>query len=98
MFTSFLKFPEKFNISHLEAKFPDFINTYLNFDPKTKPERIYLYPLTKFHLKSLHIKSFLFIDSYEQLYFGIIIGFLFLLVVCFNYMSLSTARYMTRRL
>ena len=94
--TSFVKLPEGYNLNSLEAKFPDFIDSYLSFDPKQKPQRIYLYPLTEFHLKSLHIKSFLFIDSYEQLYFGLVIGLLFLLVVCFNYMSLSTARYMNR--
>ncbi|MFC1726534.1 ABC transporter permease [candidate division KSB1 bacterium] len=96
MFTCFLKFPVNHGIAALEAKFPDFIDKYLNFDPKKTPERLYLYPLEKFHLKSLHIKSFLFIDSFEQLYFGLVIGVLFLLVVCFNYMSLSTSRYMNR--
>jgi len=94
--TVFVRLPENYDAAGFERKFSDFIKRYLAGDPGSEPKRMYLYPLTEFHLKSLHISSSLYIDSYEQLYMAIAVAVIFLLVICFNFMILSTAGYMSR--
>ncbi|MFC1564915.1 FtsX-like permease family protein, partial [candidate division KSB1 bacterium] len=52
----------------------------------------YLKPLLDFRHDSRHIDSIIFGSNSAVLYFFFIIGFLLLLIVCFNYINLTTAR------
>jgi len=93
--TTCIMLPKKYDEAQVENKFAGFITKHFPDSPDS-PFRMYLFPLLDFHLKSQHIRSNLYWDTTTQIYMAFATGLLFLLVVCLNYMSLSTARYMNR--
>jgi len=83
---------------NLEAKFPGFIKKHFA-DSSDSPQRMYLFPLLEFRKKAedLDIRTYLWWDEpYSVSYFFIGMAVGLLLIVCINFMNLSTARYMQR--
>ncbi|MCK5146331.1 ABC transporter permease [bacterium] len=72
---------------HLHAKLPDF---------KEQSIRFSAFPLKNIHLKSLHIQSNYRPTMSMIFWFIILIGFVILIIVCINFMNLSTARFIGR--
>jgi putative ABC transport system permease protein len=96
--TTFLKIPERISAGLLEERFPAFVGKYFSDAPES-PKRLFLLPLLDFRrqVERLDLRSYLiegtpFVVSYSL----IAMAFVLLLVVCFNFMNLSTARYMHR--
>jgi len=79
----------------LNDKLPAFLNKYYPVSPNT-PKQMYLFPLLDVRLHSLHISSFMVRHDIVQPYLLLITGLFLLIIVCINFMNLSTARYMTR--
>ncbi|MFC2088081.1 ABC transporter permease [Calditrichota bacterium] len=65
-------------------------------DKPESPKKIYLYPLTEIAYDTFHIDNYYGSSASIGKYIFLIIGLLFLLIVCFNYVNLSTARYSER--
>ena len=57
---------------------------------------MYLLPLTDLNLRSLNIWSLWRRQVPEIIYFTFVIGFILLLIVCFNFMNLTTTQYVQR--
>ena len=79
----------------LEHKFQTFIEKNLSKSP-VFPKHLYLLPLVDQYLKSLSIRGVWRQDSKMVYYLILAIGIVLLLVVCFNFMNLATAQYLTR--
>ncbi|MCJ7579614.1 MAG: ABC transporter permease, partial [Candidatus Aminicenantes bacterium] len=83
---------------NLETKFPAFIQKHFA-DSSDSAQRIYLFPLPEFRKKAedLDILTYLmWFEPYSVSYFFIGMALGLLLIVCINFMNLSTARYMQR--
>jgi putative ABC transport system permease protein len=96
--TAFLKIPERISPGLLEEKFPPFVGKYFSDFPDS-PKRLFLLPLLDFRrqVESLDLRSHLFEGTpFVVSYFLIAMALVLLLVVCVNFMNLSTARYMHR--
>ena len=65
-------------------------------DNRESPKRFYLFPITKMAHFTFHIDNYYGSESFVPYVFFLIIGILFLLIVCFNFVNLSTARYTAR--
>lgn len=91
---SFLLLAEGYDAARLEAKFPGIIDKYFAESPDT-PLRLYLHPLKDFALNSQDIDVYWNSGgaNFPVLW---IVAALLLLIACFNYMNLSTARHVTR--
>lgn len=92
---TYLLLPENFNAQSLETKFASFLNKYYADIPES-PKQFYLLPLTDF------IQHTIGIDTYQDKIFPVVIylllvsGIVLLLIGCFNFISLSTARNIVR--
>lgn len=96
--TSFVKLPFSIFPDKLEEKFPIFVGKYFSDSPDS-PKRLFLLPLLDFRrqVESLDLSSYLFEGTpFVVSYFFIAMAFVLLLVVCINFMNLSTARYLHR--
>ena len=93
--SAFLLLDETANPNQLEKKLPVFINKYIEED-QNSTQRIYLLPLLDFRLNSKHIRSFWISQDSFTSYIMMFTGILILLIACFNFMNLSTSRYMGR--
>jgi putative ABC transport system permease protein len=65
-------------------------------DSPLSPKKMYLFPFLDFRLKSQHITSFLPSSIPASVIIVLAFGAILLLVVCINFINLSTARYMHR--
>jgi putative ABC transport system permease protein len=93
---TFVRLREESDPQDLEQRFPGFIQSRLSH-LKTPPTQMYLLPLTDLYLKSLDIYSGLWkIYPLPLLLLTLGAGITLLLVVCFNFMNLATAQYITR--
>lgn len=79
----------------LEHKFQTFVGKNLSKSP-VFPKHLYLLALVDQHLKSLSIRGVWRQDSKMVYYLILAIGMVLLLVICFNFMNLATAQYLTR--
>lgn len=95
--TIFVKLRRNAHLENFERKLPGFTKQYIPkyFDNK---ERLYLFPF-----KDIHLNSIGFIgplrektESPIQFYFIVGVSVFLLLIVCINFMNLSTARYVNR--
>jgi putative ABC transport system permease protein len=96
--TTFIRLPEETSPGLLEERFPTFVGKYFSDSPDS-PKRLFLLPFLDFRrqMESLDLRSHLFEGvPYVVSYFLIAMTFVLLLVVCINFMNLSTARYMHR--
>jgi len=95
---AFIRLSGKGDQKNLENKFPAFIQRHFA-DSSDAPQRIYLFPLLEFRKKAedLDIRTYLmWFEPYSVSYFFIGMAVGLLLIVCINFMNLSTARYMQR--
>ena len=65
-------------------------------DPDKRPIRTSLFPFKDMRLKGHHIQTFIATNHPTSVFIGIFIGMLLLVVVCINFINLSTARSMHR--
>ncbi len=93
--SSFLLLPENSNPDEIDLKLQSFIDKYYAHTPDS-PTRMYLFPFKDFFFKSRHIDSYMSQGFIAVFVLLLIIGVVFLIVVSFNYMNLSTARSITR--
>ena len=96
--TTFIKIPERISPAQLEERFPTFIGKYFSDSPDS-PKRLFLLSFLDFRrqVESLDLRSYLIEGTPSSVsYFLIAMAFVLLLVVCINFMNLSTARYMHR--
>jgi putative ABC transport system permease protein len=91
----FLLLSDKFKPAQLEKKFPVFLEKFIE-KSTSSPKRFYLLPLLDYHLNSKYIASNLTKSSPGELFSTISLAITFLLIVCLNFVNLSTARYSTR--
>jgi len=92
---AFLLLPEGFNPFLLEEKLPAIIDKYFPASVE-KPSGMYLLPLLDVYLNSFEIRSYMENTHPAVPVLMIVIGMIVLLVVCINFVNLSTARYSTR--
>ena len=96
MCATFVRLRQESDPQDLEQRFPGFIQSRLSH-LKAPPTQMYLLPLTDLYLKSLDIYSGLWmIYPWPLLLLTLAAGITLLLVVCFNFMNLATAQYITR--
>ncbi len=95
--TAFFKLAPGTEPIKLQEKFPAFVASLLP-DLQRHGEQLTLFPLTDIHLHSLHILHHFAqqCESPDQIFLILGTGIALLLIVCVNFMNLSTARYMTR--
>jgi len=92
---TFLLLPEDYDPGLLEEKLPAVGKKYIAESPES-PDRMYLFPLHDFRMGSNDIDSFMLTTMPGDVYTFFFIGVLILLVVCINFINLSTARYSER--
>ncbi|MEZ4896118.1 MAG: ABC transporter permease [Saprospiraceae bacterium] len=95
-FSTFMLLPKGYPYKNLEAQFPDFIDKHMAgyYDQGKASDRtkLHLMPLTDIHLRS-HLDSEIEENGdIRRIYIFAVIALLVLLIACFNYMNLSTAR------
>ncbi len=84
---TYMKLKKNYNPDDLERKFPEFLKKYGREDVV-----FHLQPLTGIHLHG-NIRNDLEANSdIRYIYIFSVIAFLIILIACFNYMNLSTAR------
>ncbi|MBI1227229.1 MAG: FtsX-like permease family protein [Bacteroidetes bacterium] len=100
-FSTFLLLPKGYDGAALEAKFPAFIDKYMNgqFGDGVTPSKATSLDLTR--LTDIHLHSHLDSEIEEngdikRVWIFCIIALFVLLIACINYMNLSTARSTTR--
>ncbi len=78
-----------------DRNFSSFVSKHFN-GLSDRPVELYLYPLTELYLRPMYLNTW-FIGMTPMLYYSIMaIAVIILLVVCINFMNLSTARYINR--
>jgi len=93
--TTFVRLAEQADRTKLEQKFPAFIDNQLSNSPDF-PKKMYLLPLTDLNLNSFNIWGLWRKQVPEIIYLTFVIGFILLLIVCFNFMNLTTTQYVQR--
>lgn len=78
-----------------ERKLPEFVSKYYPSD-NNYLRQLYLHPLTGFHLNSMHIDSFLNCQLATACYIFYAISIVLLMIACFNFVNLATAKSITR--
>ena len=79
----------------LARKFPDLLARYMGTEIRATND-YHLQPLTRIHLYSKQDFGFLWRGDISQLYLLLSVGGFVVLIACFNFMNLSTARYTGR--
>lgn len=97
MFQSYLLLNEQVSPAEIEKKFPGFVAKYIVNNPQADGKNdIHLQPLTSIHLHS-HLMGEIGTNSnstYVYVFAGV--ALFILLIACFNFTNLSTARSLTR--
>ena len=92
---AFLLVPEGFDQARFEERLPAFMGKYFEDYPES-PQKMYLFPLLDFRLKSEHITSLVASSNPISVFIILSIGVLLLVIVSINFINLSTVRYMHR--
>jgi len=93
--TGFVRLVQNAGPSLIDQKMDLILNQFYPEKPES-PKKIYLYPLTEIAYDTFHIDNYYGSSASAGKYFFLIIGLLFLLIGCFNYVNLSIARYSER--
>jgi len=96
--TTYIRVPPGAEATFLEAKLPGFIDKYYPDHPES-PKSMYLLPLLEFRhqVEALDLRSNLSPGTpYVTAIFLVGMAVVLLLIVCINFMNLSTARYLHR--
>jgi putative ABC transport system permease protein len=97
MFQSYLLLSDKSSAGSLEKKFPAFVNKYITNNPQADGKQdIHLQPLTAIHLHSNMVGEIGINGDITYIYVFAGVAFFILLIACFNFTNLSTARSLTR--
>jgi putative ABC transport system permease protein len=92
---TFVKLAENNDSNRLKHKFAAFIETHLS-GLTVVPKDLYLLALADLHLRSFHVQGVWQKDVQNAYLLVLAAGIAMLLVVCFNFMNLATAQYVTR--
>ncbi len=93
--TTFVRVAKRANAATLERKFAGFINQHSAVS-KAFPQKMYLLPLADLNLNSLHVPGVWRRQSQTVIFLTFAIGIVLLMIVCFNFMNLATAQFITR--
>ncbi len=93
--TGFVKIKEGTDIHQIESKLELSRKKYYSASIDS-PKKFYFFPTKGIQYKGLHIQKFSGYESFIAYTLFLTLGFLFLLIVIFNYINLSTARYTER--
>lgn len=93
--SGFVRIQKGANLQQIETKLDILRNKYYQ-SAEESPRRLYLYPTKGSKFKGIHIRKFSGYSSPVAYTIFLGLGLLFLLIVMFNYINLSTARYMER--
>lgn len=97
MFQSYVLLNEKTSAKEVEKKFIDFNNKYIANNPQADGEQdIYLQPLTDIHLHSNMTGEVGANSDIAYVYVFAGVAIFILLIACFNFTNLSTARSLSR--
>ena len=92
---TFVKLAGQADPDRLQPKFPGFIEAHLA-GLTMVPKELYLLSLADLHLRSFHVRGVWQKDVLDAYLLVLAAGIAMLLVVCFNFMNLATAQYLTR--
>jgi putative ABC transport system permease protein len=92
---TFVKLAGHEDSNSLKHKFAAFIETHLS-GLTVVPNDLYLLPLSDLHLRSFHVQGVWQKDVQDAYLLVLVAGIAMLLVVCFNFMNLTTAQYLAR--
>ena len=92
---TFVKLAGQADPRRLQQKFPGFIEAHLG-GLTMVPKELYLLSLADLHLRSFHVTGVWQKDVDTAYLLVLAAGIAMLLVVCFNFMNLATAQYVTR--
>ncbi len=97
MMQSYLLLNDNSSAASLEKKFPGFVNKYIINNPQADGKNdIYLQPLTDIHLRS-HLTGEIGTNGdITSIYMFAGVALFILLIACFNFINLSTAKSLTR--
>ncbi len=96
--TTFIRVPQGKEATRMQAKLPAFLGKYYPDLPES-PKSMYLLPLLEYRrqVEALGLRSNLMAGTpYVTAIFLVGMAIVLLLIVCINFMNLSTARYMQR--
>jgi putative ABC transport system permease protein len=96
MLNTYLKLHKSADPARLEQKFPDFLKKYAPYNKELLDETLYLQPVKDIHLFSQYRSSKDKISDIKFIYVISAIGLVILLMSCFNYINLTTARFSAR--
>ncbi len=97
MFQTYLLLNSNVSPSNLESKFPGFVNKYIINNPLADGKQdIHLQPLTDIHLHSNMVGEIGINGDITYIYVFAGVALFILLIACFNFTNLSTARSLTR--
>jgi putative ABC transport system permease protein len=97
MFQTYLLLNDNSSASKLEEKFPAFVNKYIISNPQADgKQNIHLQPLTAIHLHSDMVGELGVNGDIVYIYVFAGVAIFILLIACFNFTNLSTARSLTR--
>ncbi|TMI85191.1 MAG: FtsX-like permease family protein [Bacteroidetes bacterium] len=97
MFHSYLLLNDNSSAADLEKKFPAFVNKYIINNPQADGNQdIHLQPLTSIHLHSNMVGELRINGDITYIYVFAGVALFVLLIACFNFTNLSTARSLTR--
>jgi len=89
-FDTYLMFPPHYNVQHVEAQFPEFLNKYCG--GIAKGTSLTLQKLTDIHLTSHLADEIEENGNINRVYIFSAVALFILFIACINYMNLSTAR------
>jgi ABC-type antimicrobial peptide transport system permease subunit len=92
---TFVLLPKDENYEKLGAKITTAIRKHIR-NAEDSVKRIYLFPFLNLRLKSNHIQSMINSSAYWAVILLFFLGIIVLLIVSFNFINLSIARYMVR--
>jgi len=97
MLRTYLKLRKNSDPRSFERKFPGFLKKYAPYNKELLDEELYLQPIKDIHLHSHYRSSLDKINDIKFIYGIIAIGLVILVMSCFNYINLTTARFSARR-
>lgn len=96
MLHTYLRLKDGADPRSLEQKFPDFLKKYAAYNKELLDETLYLQPVKDIHLYSSYYSNQDKISDIKFIYVILAICFVILLMSCFNFINLTTARFATR--
>jgi putative ABC transport system permease protein len=92
---TFVRLTEKADSGQLAEKLSGFIGQHMSA-LEIRPKALYLLPLKDLHTNSIHVRGAWWQDPKTVYLMTLSAGIALLMVVCFNFMSLTTAQYLAR--